>query len=239
MPDPHFALSRLAEVYDLDNPWTRDLDFYLALARSSGRRVLDLGCGTGTLACALAERGHEVTGVDPAAAMLAVARTKPFAERVHWVEASAQDFQSPERFDLAVMTGHTLQVFLTDADLLAVFRTARQHLAEGGRVAFETRNPRVDWAGEWAAQAPKEQPGGVRRSLENISQQGELISFEQQYRFADATIQSASTLRFPSRALMETLLARAGLRLLELFGEWDGSAFDSSSSREMIYVAGP
>lgn len=39
-----------------------------------GRRVLDLGCGTGRLAAALAERGAKVWGVDPSAEMLARAR---------------------------------------------------------------------------------------------------------------------------------------------------------------------
>jgi SAM-dependent methyltransferase len=39
-----------------------------------GRRVLDLGCGTGRLAAALAERGAKVWGVDPSAEMLAHAR---------------------------------------------------------------------------------------------------------------------------------------------------------------------
>jgi ubiquinone/menaquinone biosynthesis C-methylase UbiE len=39
-----------------------------------GRRVLDLGCGTGRLAAALAQRGAKVWGVDPSAEMLAQAR---------------------------------------------------------------------------------------------------------------------------------------------------------------------
>ena len=57
---------RLAEIYDLDNPWAEDTDFYLAQAEPGPAGVLDLGCGTGTLCCALAHRGHRVTGIDPA-----------------------------------------------------------------------------------------------------------------------------------------------------------------------------
>ena len=40
----------------------------------AGQRVVDLGTGTGTLARGFARRGCEVTGIDPAAAMLEQAR---------------------------------------------------------------------------------------------------------------------------------------------------------------------
>jgi 2-polyprenyl-3-methyl-5-hydroxy-6-metoxy-1,4-benzoquinol methylase len=52
--------------------------FYVAMAGEFGARtVLDIGCGTGTLACLLGQAGQVVTAIDPAAASLAVARRKP------------------------------------------------------------------------------------------------------------------------------------------------------------------
>lgn len=108
-----YRSAQIAEIYDLINPWAKDSDFYLSLAGPRPCSVLDLGCGTGTLCCALAERGHRVTGVDPAAAMLAVARRKAHAEQVEWVESSAQSYKSQRRFDLVVMTGHAFQILLT------------------------------------------------------------------------------------------------------------------------------
>lgn len=83
MPDAHFEHPRLVAIYDALHPDRRDLDLYLAMADDLGaRRVLDLGCGTGTLALLLAERGVEVVGVDPAAGSLRVAQTKAGADRV-------------------------------------------------------------------------------------------------------------------------------------------------------------
>lgn len=232
--------AQIAEIYDLANPRAEDDDFYLSLAGVRPCTVLDLGCGTGTLCCALAERGHRVTGVDPAAAMLAVARNKPHAEQVEWVESSAQNYRSDQSFDLIVMTGHAFQVLLSDADALAVLETMRGHLKERGRVAFETRNPRVDWGSEWASRPPvvRMLPGGqVLETLAITGKNGEFISFQTSYRFPHETLTTSSTLRFPSREHVEALIARAGLVVREVFGEWDAGRFEAASSREIIFVA--
>src|ERR1700751_1523146 len=212
---------QIAGLYDLINPWAQDADFYLSLAGLRQSSVLDLGCGTGTLSCALAERGHQVTGVDPAAAMLAVARRKPHAEQVEWVESSAQAYKSPWRYDLIVMTGHAFQILLTDADALAAFETMRGHLRGRGRVAFETRNPRMDWAGEWAARAPflhSFHGGQIHETVEITGKDGEFISFQTCYRSPDAALTTSSTLRFPSREHVEDLLAHSGLVVCDVFG---------------------
>ena len=149
MPDLHYEEPSLAELYDLDSGWSVDRDFYLALAGAAPQRILDLGCGTGLLCDAYAALGHSVTGADPAKAMLDVARQKPNGEKIEWVLSSAQDFRSPKRFDLIIMTGHAFQVFLEASDVLATFATMRQHLAPGGLIVFESRNPAIDWPARW------------------------------------------------------------------------------------------
>jgi len=89
--DPIFAEPRLAEVYDPLDPDRSDLDAYAAMVDELGAHsVLDIGCGTGTFACLLARRGLTVTAVDPADASLAVAATKPGAERVRWLRGYAR-----------------------------------------------------------------------------------------------------------------------------------------------------
>lgn len=238
--DMDYHHPQIAEIYDLINPRAQDTAFYLSLAGVSPCSVLDLGCGTGTLCCALAERGHRVTGVDPAAAMLAVAASKPYAQQVEWVESSAQSYKASKRFDLIVMTGHAFQVLLTDSDALAVLKTMRGHLKESGKVAFETRNPRVDWAGEWAARPPLVRivPGEeILETLEIIRSDRGFISFQTSYRIGNTTLTTSSTLRFPSLEHVGAMLADSGLAVRDVLGGWDAGPFEEARSREIIFIA--
>src|SRR4051812_431904 len=107
--DAIFADPRLAAVYDAFDDDRGDLAAYLDIAAelTGVWRVLDIGCGTGTLAVLLAARGYEVIGVDPAGASLDVARAK--SADVTWVHGDASA-AGPVAADLALMTGNVAQV---------------------------------------------------------------------------------------------------------------------------------
>ena len=229
--------AKIAALYDLANPLEADGKFYLSLAGKRARRVLDLGCGTGTLCCALAKLGHKVTGIDPAAAMLAVARSKPGSDQIEWVESSAQTYRSDQRFDLILMTGHAFQLLLSDSDTLAVLETMRHHLTGDGRVAFESRNPLIDWAGEWNARCRTFCGGEIKETLKITAVNGNLVSFETSQQLSKTTLTTSSTLRFPSHEHIHSLIDRSGLTVKNTFGDWNGSPFDPARSREMIFIA--
>ncbi|GAA2671363.1 MULTISPECIES: class I SAM-dependent methyltransferase [Actinosynnema] len=92
MPDAIFADPRLAALHGVFDGDRVDLDAYTALVAEPGaRRVLDVGCGTGSPAVRLAGAGIEVVGLDPAGASLDVARGKAGADRVRWLLGGAAD----------------------------------------------------------------------------------------------------------------------------------------------------
>jgi len=240
MQDEHYEHPRLAAVYDRFSGWSVDRDFYLSLAGDPPQQILDLGCGTGLLCDAYAARGHHVTGVDPTAAMLAVARQKPHGGAIAWVQASAQAFRAEQRFDLIIMTGHAFQVLLEDADVMAALTTMRHHLKPTGRAVFESRNPAIDWAAAWNGDWELVHEGiTIRETTEVLARVGERISFEQRYQFPDETLVSRSSLRFMPRQAIEAHLAAAGLRVEALYGDWDTAPFNPAASKELIFVVRP
>jgi ubiquinone/menaquinone biosynthesis C-methylase UbiE len=236
-----YADPRLAAVYDALNPPGADTAFYLGLAGQSPLHVLDLGCGTGLLACELAARGHQVTGADPAAAMLEVARRRPGGGGVQWIETDAARLATGTRFDLVIMTGHVFQLFTSDGDVRAALRGAGRHLAPGGRVAFETRNPAVR---EWAEWNPRDTHrritvGGlaadVHYGIRSVA--GELVTYETCFRFAgEDPLVVPDTIRFMDQAQVAAFLADAGLTQVTWYGDWDRSPV-SAASPEIIAVA--
>lgn len=116
MADAIFEHPRLVGVYDALELDRSDLEGYAALLRQVGARtVLDVGCGTGTFAVMLAEQGLEVTGVDPAAGSLAVARRKAGADRVRWICGDATGLP-PLQVDAATMTANVAQAIVDAAD---------------------------------------------------------------------------------------------------------------------------
>jgi SAM-dependent methyltransferase len=200
--DPIFEEPRLADIYDLlDDPGRPDLAPYLALAKEfQTGSVLDIGCGTGTLACWLAGCGVEVTAVDPAAASLRVARKKPFAERVHWVLGDATTVQ-PLQVDLVTMTGNVAQVFLADEDWAAALKASRAALRPGGRLVFEVRDPNQEAWRAWTRQHTYRvlnlpDAGSVEVWADLTELALPLVSFRQCFAFHSdgATLASDSTL---------------------------------------------
>jgi SAM-dependent methyltransferase len=237
MLDPHYVNPKLVELYDLACGWSVDRDFYLSLAGPSRQRILDLGCGTGLLCEAYAARNHDVTGVDPAPAMLDVARRKPHGKDVEWVQSPAETYRSEKRFDLIIMTGHAFQVLLRDDDILATFTTMRLHLSPDGFTAFESRNPAIDWKSMWDYDIDLESRGSrVRMTSRFGAMEADRLSFELRYEFPDETLVSPSVLRFLSRRDIEERLVASGLQIETLFGNWDAQPFDEASSREMIFI---
>ncbi len=146
-----------AGVYDAlrpqDGPWWRRLEALVSEADLRGRRVLDVGCGTGAVAAALAETAHaRVWGVEPSAEMLAVARRRvPRGVGLKQAHAEALPF-TDGWFERIVMS---LVIHLLDRPL--AFAEAARVLAPGGRLAiatFDRSHFDTWWAGQFFPSLP-------------------------------------------------------------------------------------
>lgn len=223
-PDPVFADPQLAVLYDIVDDDRSDLHAYERIvAEFDARSVLDIGCGTGILACRLALSGIDVVGVDPAAASLDVARGKPGANRVRWIHADASAV--PEcGFDLAVMTGNVAQVFVDDAAWQRTLRHIGAALRGDGWLVFETRDPDQRAWDRWNREETYRQlvgPGDIGR-FETWTEVAEVslptVSFRHVFRFErdGSEIVSESTLRFWTLDEIKCNLERAGFAVREV-----------------------
>jgi 2-polyprenyl-3-methyl-5-hydroxy-6-metoxy-1,4-benzoquinol methylase len=233
---------RLAAVYDALNPPGADTDFFIELASDAKKSILDIGCGTGWLACDLAARGHSVTGADPSKAMLDTARRRPGADLVTWIESGAADLSLEKQFDLIIMTGHVFQVFLSDQEVRAALANLRHHLAPSGTLAFETRNESAREWETWTPSAtrrtvtiPAVGNAEVHNDIRSVA--GQIVTYETHCRFgSDVTVVIEDSIRFMSRAELCSFLSEAGFQAVTLYGDWDRSKLGRTSP-EIIVLA--
>ena len=238
VPDPIFSDRRLAATYDVFEGDRDDLDAYEQLADELGARsVLDVGCGTGELACRLALRGLVVTGLDPAAASVEIAAAKPAAAGVTWIVGETSALP-PMQVDMAAMTGNVAQVFVTDEEWLATLRGIRAALRPGGHLVFETRDPAARAWEDWTPERTRERaalPNGdtVETWCELTGVEAGLVSFRWTNVFESdgARLTSDSTLRFRTSYEIERSLGETGYEVVDV-----RDAPDRPGS-EMVFIA--
>jgi ubiquinone/menaquinone biosynthesis C-methylase UbiE len=124
-----------------------DVAFYLAQARRTRGPILELACGTGRIAIPLARAGFEVTGLDRAPGMLAIARGKLRAEPIpglRFVRGTMTRFSLPQRFSLVLIAFRSFQHLLTVREQRACLESVRRHLMPKGRLIVNLFDPRLD-----------------------------------------------------------------------------------------------
>jgi ubiquinone/menaquinone biosynthesis C-methylase UbiE len=227
--DPPATDPRLAATYDAFEGERDDLDAYVRLLAEHGaRRVVDLGCGTGTLALRLMAHDdapgapREVLAIDPDPDMLDVARGKSGAGRVRWLLGTSADAPSGWA-DAVTMTANVAQVFLGDEEWAATLSDLHRSLRPGGLLAVEARRPEdrawERWAERYDAQEREiDGVGRVTDSFEVLDVALPLVSFRFTSHFHSdgSDVASDSTLRFRTDEEIAADLAAAGFEDIEV-----------------------
>jgi SAM-dependent methyltransferase len=155
-----------ADVYDAlygEKDYVAECNLIEALLAEFGsvrpiRRLLDLGCGTGSHALELAGRGYTVVGIDRSAAMIARARKKVVrGAPAVFHEGDIRDIRLEDRpYDGAIMMFAVLGYQRCDDRIRAVLANARAHLAAGAALVFDV------WYGPGVL---ADRPGSRRRTV--------------------------------------------------------------------------
>lgn len=139
----------LASSYDglmADGAYSRRVDFLERLFRKSRipvRSVLDLACGTGTIACLLAERGYEVIAADGSQEMLtqAAAKAMGLENPPLFLHQAMPRLRLIKPVDAAVSTLDSLNYLTRVRDLQETFRRVYRWLRPGGQFIFDVNTP--------------------------------------------------------------------------------------------------
>jgi len=241
-----------AKLYDrLFSGGEPAVDFYRAEADRRGGSVLELGSGTGQKLIPIASDAHTCVGLERSPDMLAEARRKS-AERgvdVEWVQGDMREFDLGRRFDLVFIAANSLLHLLETQDLVDCLKSARRHVAPGGRLIFDVFNPSVRMLAE---------ADGVRRrrdALSFVSPDRGVVHVDVAETYDAAAQVTRGTWYFstdttPDFAVapleirsifpqeLPLLLSLSGLRVVERFGDWSRAPLTSDAALQ-LYVCEP
>ncbi len=118
----------------------------LKLHAPPGRSLVDLACGTGTLALLLADSGWDVLGIDAARGMLREAQRKArhsagIQRSLRFRRADMRDWSVAEPVDVVTCCYDSLNYLLEEADLQATFAAVWAALKPGGVWIFDINTP--------------------------------------------------------------------------------------------------
>ncbi len=229
--------------------WLTDLLRVLEKRGLTGRRLLDVACGTGKSFLPMLPRGWQVTGCDLSPAMLAIAKEKTGDS----VELSAADMRELPRlgeFDLVWALDDAINYLLSREELEEALRGMRDNLASAGLLLFdvnellayrtfyteevvvEREGRRLVWQGLSSDDAPAGSIFESRLEVEVDNDEGEAAGL------AEASVHRQR--HFPE-AEVRAALEGAGLECLDVYAHGlDGipvQPLDTTIHTKAIYIA--
>jgi SAM-dependent methyltransferase len=227
---------RIAEFYDdwyLDqlDP-TAAVELLAELAR--GGRALELGIGTGRVAIPLRERGVDVVGIDASEEMVARLRAKPGGDRIPVLIGDFTDIAVEGTFRIVYVPFTTFFALPSQADQMRCLQNVCDHLETGGYFVMDAFVPDVS----------------RYRNHQNVSVQNvesDLVLMDVSRHDPVAQVINSShiliteggvrlipvVVRYAWPAELDAMALAVGLELRDRFGDYERSAFTSSSNRHV------
>ena len=140
------SYGRFAEVYDAlmtDIPYDEYVKWVMQHApAASNKKLLDIGCGTGTMASLLLKEGYEVSGIDLSEEMLTIAneRLQQQGYQVPLFAMSMAELEGFENIDVAIIPIDSVNYVTEEAEVVETFKHVYQSLREGGQLLFDVHS---------------------------------------------------------------------------------------------------
>lgn len=244
-----------AALYDYEYRRRRaDVGFYRELARKrlgETGRILELGAGSGRVTIPLARAGHEVVAVDQSPAMLAKLRARvaalpsAVARRITVVQGDLRDFDVGKKFPLVVAVFNVLEHLYTRVEVDACLRRVVRHLTPDGAFAFDVQMPDLAWllrdpTKRWAKTRFTDPTTGramYYSTNHDYDPVGQIVLIRLYYEPVDGKgptkiVKLSQRKFFPAE--LEALVAHAGLRVVERYGDFGWRPLDGSAESQVL-----
>jgi SAM-dependent methyltransferase len=240
---PYETFAPLYDIYTADYQaatWTAKLEGKAEAFGLGGRRLLDVGCGTGKSFIPMVEQGWSAVGCDISPAMLAVAREK-VGDSVRLEVADVRALPVFGAFDLVWALNDTLNYLLSPDELIAALKGMAANLATDGVLLFDLNTLatfQASFVGEYGREVDGVQMTWVGRESGEIEPGATCEA-----RFEVAGDPTATHVHrqhhFPESAALEAI-EHAGLECLEVWGDYEGDQaqpLDEARHQKAIYIA--
>lgn len=236
----HYDAMNGAEVHDAH--------FYVERAKQLGGPGLELCCGTGRLTLPIARAGIDITGLDLAPGMLREARRKASAaglSRIEWVEGDCRNFSLGQSFRFILAPYNSLLHLSGANDWQQFFTSVKRHMDREGQLVFDVFSPQIsglsEGPGVWGEMLRYADPDGRGEILieerRRYDEPRRAMQIEWRYSlagrpniFPNDTMSMACILP----AELDALIEENGFRVREKFGDFEGSAFNAESRRQIV-----
>ncbi len=244
---PALDYSKVAAVYDDFCDFDRDLEFFRSLLAGPSGRILELMAGTGRMSVPLLEADLELTCLDSSMAMLAVLRRKlrDRSRRAGLVCADVRVLPFRCRFDTVILPFNGFCELVSEEEQRQAMRAVAGVLAGHGRFICTTHNPPIRQRtldGTWhpVGEFPRRSGGVVAVSLQGkLDPTTGIVQGQERIEMVDERGRENEILvplcfSLVSTAELLALAEAAGLRLVSLSGDYDGSDYDKARSPTVI-----
>lgn len=212
------------------------------LSLDSGMRLLDLACGQGRHAVALAAAGLNVTGQDLSPTMLALAAEAQAlaGTDVTWRQGDMREIPEQGTYDAVISLFSAFGYFPEDDDNITVLRRVTAALAPGGRflIDLNNREPAVMAGVQQRAWEPQDDGSTL---LEDRTY--DLLTGRMAIRLTrldgSAMETSEQILRLYTLPELVNLLRLVGLAPTGVWGDYDGQDYTLSSPRMIVRAVKP
>ncbi|MCB0725754.1 MAG: class I SAM-dependent methyltransferase [Ignavibacteriae bacterium] len=222
-----------------------DREFYIDEIVKAGGPVLEVGVGTGRIFVEALNRGADIYGIDISENMLEILREKlPESEQHRVSLADMRDFDLSKKFKLIIVPFRIFQHLLTPDEQVSALQSIKKHLDTDGKLIFDVFVPnlkRITEVVENKLELSAEYAPGkiVERYLDSVPDNiNQIINITFTFKWnengEEMTEKDSFPFRYYFRYELENLIARSGLNLMKIYGDFNYGELNNSSTEFVV-----